>query len=317
MKPSTASLLGRISLALALSILVHIVLLWQWPTFELTPPTALPELQAKLEPLPKLAKQKRSRKPRAKNIAPQVTEINTNTPALTATEPVTPPAQALVETTTHPTLPKHVQLHFTVEYGDGTLKVGEVIHVLENLDGQYSIRAETQTTGLVGFFKNYKLIQTSTGTVTQQGLRPDGYMELKTDSSGTQLSSANFDWVAHKIYFDDGNTSALIDQAQDMLSLPYQLSQLPLLTEKISIAWTNGRGIRQHTISIGEETILDTPYGELRTIALHKVRRANEDGLIVWLALEFRLLPVKIQYLNKSGEVTANMVITDIRVSDE
>jgi hypothetical protein len=37
----------------------------------------------------------------------------------------------------------------------------------------------------------------------------------------------------------------------------------------------------------------------------------------MWLALEYRLLPVKILYLDKSGEVSANMVITDIRVSDE
>ena len=101
------------------------------------------------------------------------------------------------------------------------------------------------------------------------------------------------------------------------MSLPYQLSQLPLKQESIAIALSNGKNIKQQYIAIGDEGIITTPMGELRTIALHKVHGANEDGLIIWLALEYRLLPVKILYLDKSGNISANMVITDIRVSDK
>ena len=83
------------------------------------------------------------------------------------------------------------------------------------------------------------------------------------------------------------------------------------------IALSNGKNINQYYIAVGDEGTIHTAMGELRTVALHKVHGANEEGLIIWLALEYRLLPVKILYLDRSGEVSANMIITDIRVSDE
>ena len=204
-----------------------------------------------------------------------------------------------------------------MQYGSGTFKVGEVIHTLENMDGRYTLRSSSQTTGLVGLFKSFHISQTSSGSASKQGLRPDSYVEVRTDSSGTQTSSATFNWDAHKIIFIDGKENALPEQAQDVLSLPYHLSQLPLKAEGIQLALSNGRNIGQYYIALGDEGSISTAMGELRTITLSKVHGANEDGLIIWLALEYRLLPVKILYLDKSGAVTANMLITDIRVSDE
>jgi len=321
-KSPVGSTLKRIALALTLSILAHTLLLWQWPKF--TPPKelAFPPLQAKLEPLPKLVKNPVAQKPKPVVLPPPelAADISPAIPAESIApinnEPLASIQKDVQEPANHPILPRHAQLRFSVQYGRGTFKVGEIIHVLENMDGQYSLRADTQTTGLAGIFKNYKLTQTSTGSVTKLGLRPDGYMEIRTDSDGIHLSSANFNWDAHKVYFDEGKVSILADQAQDALSLPYQLSQLPLDQRKIPIALSNGKGIKKHFIVVGEETTINTAMGELHTIELHKEHNANEDGLIIWLALEYRLLPVKMQYLDKSGEISANMVITDIRVSD-
>ena len=128
---------------------------------------------------------------------------------------------------------------------------------------------------------------------------------------------AYFDWTGNEVHFADGSTGKLSEQAQDVLSLPYHLSQLPLNLESFPIALSNGKNIRQHYLAVGEEATISTAMGELRTITLHKVHGENEEGLIIWLALAYRLLPVKILYLDKSGEIAANMVITDIRVSDE
>lgn len=328
--------LQRVALAVALSLLAHSLVVWQLP--EIKPAVnkeILPALQAKLEPLPKLAARPVARKPRVKSSArpkPSVKPV-AETPAViaetaasavpaepaeaAATEPASPSPAAVDETLKHPLLPRHAQLHFTVQYGAGSFKVGEVIHVLENIDGRYTLRAETQTTGLASIFKNYHLTQTSTGTVTKLGLRPENYVETKTDGSGTQTSSASINWDMHKIHFSNGEDRNLTEQAQDRLSLPYQLSQLPLNTDSVPVELINSTDIRQHYLAIGDEGTISTPIGELRTVALHKVHGANEDGLIIWLALEYRLLPVKILSLDRSGAVTANMVITDIRVSDE
>lgn len=328
--------LHRIAFAVALSLLAHSLLLWQLPKLEpAVNGEILPALQAKLEPLPKLAASPVVRKPkvkapaRPKSIVKRVAEtpsgdadtaassVPAEPAAAGTTESVTPALTTAAENVKHPLLPKHAQLHFTVQYGSGTFKVGEVTHVLENMNGRYTLKAETQTTGLASIFKNYQLTQTSTGAVTKQGLRPENYIEVKTDSSGTQTSSASINWDTHKIHFSNGEERNLTEQAQDRLSLPYQLSQLPLNTDSVPVELINSTDIRQHYLAIGDEGTISTPIGELRTIALHKVHGANEDGLIIWLALEYRLLPVKILYLDRSGEISANMVITDIRVSDE
>lgn len=236
-------------------------------------------------------------------------------PALAVAEAVT--RQADDATYIPPLLPRHAQLTFAVQYGSGGFKVGEVKHTLENHSGRYTLHAETQTTGLVNLFRRYQLSQTSTGSISKLGLRPDSYIETKTDSSGKHISSARFDWLNNKINFANGSSKALLDQAQDILSLSYQLSQMPLNFETFPIALSNGRSFNPYFIAVGEETIISTAMGELRAIPLRKVQSANEDGLIIWLALEYRLLPVKILYLDKSGEITANMLITDIRVSDQ
>jgi len=332
-KLATSFPLKRITLAVALSLLVHGLLLWQWPKFEPIGRIESPPLQAKLEPLPKLGQKPVQQKSRAKPATPPLplaepANIASSSSAVAETPIYTPVAAAPAytpiaaattadEAVSHPMLPKHAALHFSVQYRDGTFKLGEVIHTLDNIDGRYILRAETRTTGLVGIFKSYQLTQTSTGSVNNQGLRPDSYTETKTDGSGTQISTARFDWDAHKIHFENRQESALPEHAQDILSLPYHLSQLPLDLESFPISLSNGKNIKQYFIGVGKESIISTAMGELRTIPMYRVQSPNEDGLIIWLALEYRLLPVKIQYLDKSGAVSANMVITDIRVSDE
>jgi hypothetical protein len=148
-------------------------------------------------------------------------------------------------------------------------------------------------------------------------LRPDNYSETRNDRENIQQASADFDWETHSVHFSNGSESPIDEDAQDMLSLPYHLSQQPMNVERIPISLSNGKNIKQYSLTVGEEETISTAMGELRTIVLHKIRKENEEGLTIWLALEYRLLPVKILYLDKFGEITANMVITDIRVSDE
>ena len=340
MKPAAEFPFLRVFVALLLSLIVHALLLWKLPEFKFTDhKTPLPVLQAKLEPLHLPAKKLQMPepgkpyppKPASPIVKPahtpatekidltalpaQPTDTSAGMPGASAVQAA--PTTAHAEENKRPTLPRRAQLHYAVQYGSGNFKVGEVLHEFENINGHYTLHAETQTTGLLGIFKNYHVLQNSSGTVDKEGLRPDSYTETRKDSSGTQVSTARFDWIGHRIVFANKQESHLPPLSQDFLSLPYQLSQLPLNQASIPIALTNGRNIKQHFLAVGEEVTISTPKGELRTIVLHKVRDYGEDGLIIWLALEYRLLPVKILYLDKSGEISANMVITDIRVSDE
>lgn len=317
--------LKRILIAVALSLLVHVLFLWQWPKFEFKENIEIPPLQVKLEPLPKQPPKPVKPKPKVKPAAPPQPVI---APVVAASEAVVTEsaASSVADTTAITTpeestaaalFPKHAQLTFAVQYGSGTFKVGEVIHHLDIKERHYTLRSATQTTGLVSLFKHYSFKQTSQGMVTKQGLRPDSYTEEKEDSSRKQTMTTRYDWDAGKAFYSNGKSSKLRDQAQDLLSLPYHLSRQPLNVVSIPVALSYNNSVNQYYIAVGEEVTLHTSMGELRAIPLSKVHGANEEGLIMWLALEYRLLPVKILYLDKSGEVTANMVITDIRVSDE
>ena len=332
MKPATDFPLKRIALAVALSLIVHSLLLWQLPKIQTGNNIELPPLQAKLEALPKLAKKPVQRRPKVKPVTPPqaITEAVAAVPltsddaastvatAPTVADSITPAMPDASPSISPPLLlPRHAQLTFSVEYGSGGFKVGEIKHVLENSGERYTLHADTKTTGVASIFKNYYLKQTSTGLITKFGLQPQHYQEDKVDDKGMRTSTARFDWENNKIHFANGTTRPLLEQAQDILSLSYQLAQMPLSLESFPIALSHGRSINQYFIAVGEEAVINTTMGELRTIPLRKVQSPNEDGLLIWLALEYRLLPVKIQYLDKSGAVSASMVITDIRVSDE
>jgi hypothetical protein len=344
-KPLHSIHLSRIAVAVALSILLHSLFLLNLPHIEWkSPPAPLAQLQAQLVALPKLASKPPAR-PKIKRPLPP--PLPSSEPLITPPPETSPTPDSLDETTSAvaavpaeasavevsqtidltpttdedavapPLLPKHAQLDFIVRYGSGTFQLGEVNHVLENIDGRYTLQAEIQTTGLTKIFKNFHLSQISSGSVSRQGLRPDSYSETRSDKENTQQASAHFDWETHKVHFSNGSESPIDEHAQDMLSLPYHLSQQPMNVENIPISLSNGKNIKQYSLTVGEEETISTAMGELRTIVLHKTRGDNEEGLTIWLALEYRLLPVKILYLDKFGEITANMVITDIRVSDE
>lgn len=335
MKSPTVSTRQRIAIAVALSILLHSVVLWlpqiQLPHYEVQ----LPPLIAKLEPLSSLAPRslppKRQHRPAtltappanisaplpasevavAEPLAASAPEISDTAEPTTATEAPAPVA------TTHPLLPKHAQLRFDVRKGIDGFKVGEVEHRLDIIDGRYTIESSTQTTGLARWFKSYNLNQTSNGTVSASGLRPDRFTEEKNDSGNTQTLTAMFGWDTHLLHFSQGGESPLSENAQDALSIMYQLSQLPLRVEIVPVTISNGKKLEDYKLEVASGETITTALGELRTVHLRKMHIPGKEGLEIWLAMEYRLLPVKIQYREPDGTIAASIIITDIRVSDE
>lgn len=335
--PQTAS--GRIALAIALSLLVHALMLFA-PLVKLAPSEPpLPPLTAKLEPLPAIAaapRPKRPAKPRPKPspkpaeapVAAPVSEPAPDTPSV-ATPPPEPPAP---ETTSvpepsiaqpvepakpaHP-LPKHAQLTFIAFQGT-SFEIGEVRHRLElRANNRYSITVNIKTTGIAGVFKRYESMQLSSGSVTSLGLRPSEFSEVKVTSSGKDTLKADFEWQEKNLSLSNGNNIQLPDQAQDIVSFLYQLSQLPLDQGVIPMYISNGRKLERYELAIGEEELVETRMGKLRGLPLHKVHGPGEEGLDIWLGLEYRLLPIMVRQIDRSGNIAGELRVSDIRVADE
>lgn len=314
---------GRIALAIALSLLVHALLLFA-PMIELAPAEIpLPPLTAKLEPLPKIAAKpapvkKRKPKPVVTEqpvVADKVANDQTVQPEAPAEPP--PPAPAVEEAKPAHPLPRHAQLTF-IAYKGTDFQVGEMRHRLEiGDDKSYTLKVGMNTTGLASMFKTFELNQQSSGTLTAQGLHPNEFSEAKNTSKGKEALDAKFDWEARTLSFSNGNKTALPDQTQDIISFLYQLSQSALDRGTIPMYISNGKKLERYELTVGEEEEIQTRLGKLRALPLRKVHAPGEEGLEIWLGLEYRLLPVKIRQLDRAGEIAGEMVISDIRVADE
>lgn len=323
--PRTAT--ARISLAIGLSFLLHSVVMFS-PLIELPrTETPLPPLTARLEPLPRIDIEPEKPKPRPKRTETPPRPSDASTEEEQTAEAVQEAPQIDAEPAaeeaapepapSHPLLPKRAQLTFTAYQGEGGLQLGTATHRLDIEQGHYVLKAVTQTTGIASLFKSYLLTQTSRGEAGAQGLRPLVYSEDKKLSGGTQSLSAEFDWAGHRLRFSHGGGAALPEQGQDIASFLYQLSQLPLDKGTVPLSISNGKKLEHYELEVGDEEYLQTHLGRLRALPLRKVRGAGEEGLDIWLGLEYRLLPVKIRQIDRNGKTAGEMVISEILVADE
>jgi hypothetical protein len=178
------------------------------------------------------------------------------------------------------------------------------------------LRAVTRTVGLVRLFKSYELNQYSNGSYGKYGLLPELFLDESKDSLATRQNAVEFDREAGLARFSNGREVALPAETQDILSVMYQFPPLAH-TEVATVSVSNGKKIERYDFEITVDEEIETALGKLLTVRLHKMHAPNEEGLDIWLAREYRLFPVKIRYTEKNGEVAAEAVITDIRVSEE
>ncbi len=338
----------RITLALILSILLHSSVMWapdmRLPrrdvvlpplTARLEPlvvPVVVPELIPKPAPEPGAARKPGQAHPPRPGIEPASPSQSAVAPAVTlAEQPAVaghepepaphvaeiPSAVAAAEPAAQHPLPKHAQLDFAVYQGSAaSFMIGEVHHTLEIAEGRYTLKSVTKTTGLASLFKNYLLTQTSRGTAGNKGLQPEIYEEEKTTSSGMQRQKATFDWAAQTLLFSHGAETELPADAQDVLSMLYQLSQNSMRGEIVPLTISNGKKLEKYELEIGREEEITTPLGKLRALHLRKLHLEGEEGFEIWLGLEYRMLPVKYRHLDRSGKVDGEALIAGIRVAD-
>ncbi|MDH2919176.1 MAG: DUF3108 domain-containing protein, partial [Sideroxydans sp.] len=239
---------------------------------------------------------------------PSATEI---APVI-ATE--TSPPEAIAPA--HP-LPKHAQLKFNV-YQGSSFKIGEATHRLEvDENNHYTLSATVRATGVVGLLKKFNLDQTSHGDYSARGLIPSEFIEVKDTSSGLETQRAEFNWSEQQLKFSSGTSVALPPLSQDFLSFLYQLSQLDVTQDALSLSISNGKKLERYRLDIGDAQEIDSRMGKIMAIPFRKIHAPHEEGLEVWLGVAYRLLPVKISQLNRDGKIMGEMVVSEIRLSDE
>ncbi len=198
---------------------------------------------------------------------------------------------------------KKVVIDYDVRRSLDSSPVGaaKTTYLLEQ-DNHYSIRNEVEAKGFVSLFYWNKVVQTSDGLITPDGLRPINYHY----QFGSKIDNlAVFDWESKKIIITvNGNKSEIEMQegSQDMLSVMYQFMFEPPLT-KMKLYVTNGKNYKPYDYAYVGDEILETDVDKIETMHIAKFNYTNEERIDLWLAKDYRFIPVKIRKTEKDGSI--------------
>ena len=169
-------------------------------------------------------------------------------------------------------------------------------------NNQYTIKNEVEAKGFVSLFYWNKLQQTSDGILTPEGLKPKNYHY----QFGSKIDNfAVFDWESKKIITTtNGKISEfeMLEGSQDMLSFMYQFMFEPPLA-KMKIYITNGKNYKPYDYSYIGEEVIETDVEKILTLHIAKFNYNNEERIDLWLAKDYKYLPIKIRKTEKDGSI--------------
>jgi hypothetical protein len=218
------------------------------------------------------------------------------------------------------TLPRKGRIAYTLYYGEDRFSVGRTVQTWEIDDGEYKLASVSETTGVLELFGAQRLNYFSQGSVTRSGFKPEKFLMSRTRRGRTEEALARFDWDAGTIEFGksrERRSTALPGNAQDLVSFAYQLALAPPAPGRLRLPITNGSKFETYDIDVAAEEDIATPLGTLRALPVRQVRRPDSESIDIWLATEYRYLPVRIRFYDREGRPAGEQLVNEIRLSDE
>lgn len=214
--------------------------------------------------------------------------------------------------------PHSGRLDYSVSIGDPPTPVGRATYAWEASGEAYRLSLSAETTGLVGLLRRVRVVQTSEGRITPDGLRPDAFAMDRGPKSRNEF--ARFDWSAKQVTFgypDALQTAALYAGAQDTLSLILQFAFVPIEQGRRDVLLTTGRKVYVQAYERVAEEVIETPAGGWRTWHLRRVRaQPGDEGYDMWLATDRPYLPVRIRWTDRNGR-TMNATLDTVRLAQD
>jgi len=217
------------------------------------------------------------------------------------------PEPSISEHATAVATPQYIETEFEVFQGGSKGAVGNA-RITFNIDksGSYSIKSTIEAQGITAlFFQN--LVQESLGSVTEIGLKPS-YYSYRYGNKKSQTANFHWDEGTLTMRTEKGEkTDKLEIGTQDLLSFMYQFMFTPPL-ESNAISITNGKTLRNYNYRFVGEEIIYSKAGALNTIHLIKTNANNEEKTELWLATDYKNLPIKIRKTEKNGSVIEQLI---------
>jgi len=190
-------------------------------------------------------------------------------------------------------LPADLTIHYalTSPFADGIAQ-----YSWKREGNHYVISGTAQAEGFFTLFLEGSIVQESTGTVTESGLRPERFVERKPQGPEESLA---FDWPNRKVEFNrngEKKPGELADNSVDWLSMIFQLAHEPPQGETLSMKVYTQRKLYSFELKVLGVEEIEIPIGRVKALHLrHTAKDANEQ-VDVWLGLDQNYLPVKMRY---------------------
>ena len=233
--------------------------------------------------------------------APPAASTETISPAVPEPEPT--PAAVLPPLNR---LPPRLTLEYRARYGVASGK--QTLLWVSQAD-RYTITSVISASGLASLAFPGKLVQTSRGRITAQGLQPEEFW----DQRGDKRRQSRFDYVAHLIQSESHKgvrTDPLPEGLQDVQSLLFQIAlTAPPPVDSESAVFT-GKKVRNYRYRVMGEEVLSTPMGALRALRMIRIADVDAERFEIWLAVDHDYLPIKLA--TEISDYDAELVVESI-----
>jgi hypothetical protein len=229
-------------------------------------------------------------------------------------------AETSVDAATAHGLPRRGQISYTLFYGEERQSIGSVVQSWEAGADSYLLASAAESTGLVELLWPQRLRYVSRGRITQQGMQPESFTASRTRRGRSEVAEARFDWAAGTLTYghaQNQRSAPLPAGAQDIVSFIFQLVLAPPAPGLYRVPIATGSRFEVHEIEVSAEERIETPLGMLRALPVRQLPRSGDASIQVWLAADYRYLPVRIRHFDRRGNYTGEQMVNEIRVSDE
>lgn len=219
-----------------------------------------------------------------------------------------------------PSFPRKGRITYLLTMGPEQTPVGRTVQTWEFDGTQYKLGSQSESTGLIEVFRPHRYHYLSQGTVSEQGLRPERFLASIKRGSRSEESLAVFDWEQGQVRLGrmpQQTTVALSAGSQDIISFMYHLALAPPAPGRIQLPFTRGARLDMVSFDVLPAETVDTPLGRLRAIPVVQARETGQESLAIWLATEYRNLPIRIRFYNREGELSGEQLVSEIQVSDQ
>lgn len=231
-----------------------------------------------------------------------------------------PPAAAATAPAPVRSLPRKGRITYALYFGADKFSVGKATQWWDVEGDAYTLASDAETTGVVDVFRPQRLRYLSQGKLSAQGLQPEKFLTSRTRRGQTEVAHARFDWSAGSLTFGNPRNTrsvALPAGSQDLMSFIFQMSLVPPQPGRFRVPVTNGSRFETYDVEVFSEEDIETPLGTLKAIPVKQMRRAGAETIEIWLAAEYRYLPVKIRFLDREGAPSGEQIVNEIRISEE